>query len=95
MKDFDRNLSSPSLLKCLVSEQAKNYYPIAIIGLGGGASGKEMVICPSRPDLNPVTDLGFFGSSLLSVHNLWITTHFSTTRSKEAAASMRIVQHST
>ena len=62
MRAFDRNLSSPSLLECLVSQQAKNYIPIAITSRGGGASGREMAICSRRPGSNPVTVSSFFGS---------------------------------
>ena len=36
-------------------------------GSGGGASGRAMAFCPSRPGLNPGKDFGFFSSELQSI----------------------------
>ena len=33
-------------------------------GSGGGASGRAMAYCPSKPGSNPGTDLAFFGNAI-------------------------------
>ena len=34
------------------------------VGSGGGASGRVMAFCLSKPGLNPGTDLAFFGNAI-------------------------------
>ena len=46
------------------------------LGRGGGASGRAVAFCPSRPGLIPGTDLAFFGSELLLIYSRWALGFF-------------------
>ena len=46
------------------------------MGRGGGASGRAVAFCLSKPGLNPGTDLAFFGSELLQIYFRWALVFF-------------------
>ena len=46
------------------------------LGRGGGASGRAVAFCPSRPGLIPGTDLAFFGTELQLIYSRWALGFF-------------------
>ena len=45
-------------------------------GSGGGTSGRAIAFCLGRPGLNPVRELEFFNSELLSIFSHWVAGFF-------------------
>ena len=66
--DFEKKLKAKTIRNVrLVLRLFEQTHSIA--GSGGGVRGRAVAFCLSMPSLNPRTDLGFFGSELLSIYS--------------------------
>ena len=54
----------------------ENYVSRNPRGRGGGASGRAVAFCLSRPGSIPGMDLAFFGSELLLIYSRWALGFF-------------------